>query len=628
MLRKEVIPMTENKKQALRNNEYYGLQPNFDKLYADSKDNKIFGNLMNLITSEENIMLAYRNIKKNGGSTTPGTDGMTIKDIERWETECYVRKVQNKLKWYKPKPVKRVEIPKPNGDTRPLGIPTIMDRLVQQCVKQVLEPICEAKFHENSYGFRPNRSAEHAIARCYNMIQINHLYHVVDIDIKSFFDNVNHNKLIKQLWTMGIRDKTLLCIIKEMLKAPIIMPDDSIIHPNKGTPQGGILSPLLANVVLNELDWWISSQWELQSDHMNKPPKYQYNKNGERNRGNEYRALRKSNLKEIYIVRYADDFKIFCRNRSDANKIFIATKQWLSERLKLQISEKKSKVVNLKKYYSEFLGFKLKVVRKGNRMVAKSHICDKTIIRETQKLTEQIKNIQKCRNTLDEGIAVNKYNSMVMGIHNYYQFATNISLDCARIQRIVSINMKNRLGKRISNVGSIKNEAIKERYGKSQQIRFVAHRTIAPIGYIRTKNPMNKKVKVNSYTAEGRAEIHDNLRIDTAMQQAMLRQNHAGISIEFMDNRNSLWYAQYGRCAILGKELALNEIHCHHKIPRKIEGINDKYENLVIVHKDVHRLIHATIPETIAKYLALLNLSSDQLIKVNIYRKIACINPI
>ena len=240
--------------------------------------------------------------------------------------------------------------------TRPLGIPAMWDRIVQQCILQILEPICEAKFHERSNGFRPNRSAEHAISQAGIMIQIRNLHFVVDIDIKGFFDNVNHSKLIKQMWYLGIRDKKLLCIIKEMLKAPIVLPDGTIIYPDKGTPQGGILSPLLSNIVLNELDWWISSQWETI------PTRHKYdsvNPNGSPKRTNTYRALRKTKLKEMYIVRYADDFKIFCKTRSDAEKIFIATKQWLDSRLKLQVSEEKSKVVNLKKSYSEFLGFKL-----------------------------------------------------------------------------------------------------------------------------------------------------------------------------------------------------------------------------------------------------------------------------
>jgi len=130
-----------------------------------------------------------------------------------------------------------------------------MDRLIQQCILQVLEPICEAKFYKHSYGFRSLRSTKQAISRAYFLCQSNNLHYVVDVDIKSFFDNINHGKLIKQLYTLGIRDKCLIAIISKMLKAKI----ENVGIPNKGTPQGGILSPLLANVVLNEFDWWISS---------------------------------------------------------------------------------------------------------------------------------------------------------------------------------------------------------------------------------------------------------------------------------------------------------------------------------------------------------------------------------
>lgn len=220
----------------LRHNEYYDMQSIFDKLYADSQKGKIFQNLMEIISAPENIRLAYRNIKRNSGSNTSGTDKATIKDIQSIPTDKYVEIVQRKLSYYKPKPVKRVEIPKPNGKLRPLGIPTIMDRLVQQCILQVLEPICEAKFHERSNGFRPNRSTENAMAQCYRMIQQQGLHFVVDIDIKGFFDNVNHSKLIKQMWTMGIRDKQLICIIKAMLTAPIVMPNGEIVRPTCGTP--------------------------------------------------------------------------------------------------------------------------------------------------------------------------------------------------------------------------------------------------------------------------------------------------------------------------------------------------------------------------------------------------------
>lgn len=253
--------MPKLKDQKIRHNEYYDMQSKYDELYAKSKKGFVFKNLMEIIQSDKNIRLAYRNIKNNSGSHTAGVDSKTISFIENFDGESYVRKVKAKFANYNPKAVKRVDIPKPDGRTRPLGIPTIWDRIVQQCILQVLEPICEAKFYERSNGFRPNRSAENAIAQAMFYMQQVNLHYVVDVDIKGFFDNVNHAKLIRQMWSLGIQDTKLLKVVRRMLKAPVLMPDGQLIYPDKGTPQGGILSPLLSNIVLNELDWWISSQW-------------------------------------------------------------------------------------------------------------------------------------------------------------------------------------------------------------------------------------------------------------------------------------------------------------------------------------------------------------------------------
>jgi len=190
------------------------------------------------------------------------------------------------------------------------------------------------------------------------------MQYVADVDIKGFFDEVKHSKLMRQIWTMGIQDKQLLVIIRRMLKASIVLPSGELLQPTKSTPQGGILSPLLANINLNEFDWWIANQWESKkcrniNDCLNK-------KTGLYSHQYRYNQLRKTSLlKEMYIVRYADDFKLFTTSRDNAERIFTASKMWLKERLSLPISEEKSKITNLKKQSSEFLGFNLKMERKG-----------------------------------------------------------------------------------------------------------------------------------------------------------------------------------------------------------------------------------------------------------------------
>ncbi len=608
------------KKAKLRHAEYYDFQQIQDELYADSRNGMVFTKLIEVITMPENIRLAYRNIKKNSGSHTAGTDNKTIKDLESLSDEELIGLIQRKFNWYVPQSVRRVEIPKDNGKTRPLGIPTIVDRLVQQCVLQVLEPICEAKFHDHSYGFRPNRSQEHAIAQVHKNMQLSHLHYVVDIDIKGFFDNVNHGKLLKQLWTLGIRDKKLISIISAMLKAEVA----GIGFPKVGTPQGGIISPLLSNVVLNELDWWLASQWEEIPTQY--PFKLHPNPNGMPNKGNKFVSLRRSRLKEITCVRYADDFKIFTNSYQNAIKLFYATENWLKDRLGLSISPEKSKVINLKEEYSEFLGFRLKVVKRGKKKghpkyVVESHVREKSLTKIKDKLDKLIHAIEYPSNSKHSEYAeIEKYNSFVIGVHDYYCMATKASTDFRKIAFSVHKSLKARLRQRIKTSKEVKKKQIqlhitnvvKERYGDSEQLRYVSGIALAPIGYIRHEYPMAKKASTNSYTPQGRAEIHKNLeQVNMEILHYLMRHPVEFRSIEYNDNRLSLYSAQMGKCAVTGMLLEIGDIFCHHKIPRHCGG-TDKYQNLILVCGKVHKLIHATNPETITKYEAELNLDAKQ----------------
>jgi len=593
---------TITKNTKLRHNEYYGQQSTLDELYEQSRKGAKFNKLYEKIIDTNNILLAYRNIKANSGSATKGTDGKIIKDIASMTNEQVITMVKGRIIKYKPQPVRRVEIPKPNGKLRPLGIPTIADRLIQQSILQILEPICEAKFHNHSFGFRPNRSTEHAKAIMHRMINRQGLHFVVDVDIKGFFDNVDHGKLLKQMWSLGIQDKRLLCIISAMLKAEI----EGIGIPKKGTPQGGILSPLLSNIVLNELDWWISNQWEsFETRHL-------YS-----SRSHKYRELKRgSNLKECYIIRYADDFKIMCRTRDEAEKVFIAVKKWLKERLNLEISPEKSKITNLRKKTSEFLGFSIKAVVKGGKRVANSKIKSDAIIKIMAKGKELIKKIQKNPSQGNIGL----YNSYVLGTQNYYRIATHSNLDFSKIGYYLDKVAEVRWRQVATNKGSPDKVYMEKYKGYGMKKSYIDGKIIYPMSACRTRNVMCFSTKQNKYTSEGRELIHPKIEKVSDYEFLYLVKNPIeNRSIEYNDNRISLFSAQCGNCRILKTRLAVNNFHCHH-VKRTIDGGTDEYKNLVIVHPDIHRLIHATTSDTIHRILAKLNLSNEQMGKVNQFR--------
>jgi len=604
------------KKQKLRNNEYYETQSVFDELHAKSAEGKTFTDLMKIVMDENNILLAYRNIKNNDGSETSGTDGRTIEHYKSWTEERFVRYFQNKLRNYQPKSVRRVEIPKnyQPGKTRPLGIPCMDDRIIQQCILQVLEPICEAKFHKHSYGFRPNRSTGNAVARASFLMWNSNLHYVVDIDIKGFFDNVNHGKLLKQMWTMGIRDKNLISIIGRILKSKI----EGIGVPDKGTPQGGIISPLLANIVLNELDWWLSDQWETMSAQ-----KRQY-----ASADNMRNALKRSNLKEFYFVRYADDFKILCADYKTAQKIYIATRDWLKERLGLEISPDKSKITNVRKGKTEFLGLAIFVQKKKGEYVTRSNVSNKAKTAIKAKLKEQIKAIQR-EPTVQQA---NLLNSKILGIHQYYEMATLCSKDFAEINFVVSKSLYNRLKDRTNKVKGRnkkkpkpdtepeKSKTYQRFYGDyNQKPKVVAGITIFPIHGCKFKAPKFFTQEISKFTEIGRALTHSKLGSVKSLVIHLLKCKEYDKSVEYNDNRISLMAGQNGKCGVTGEYLTIGNMECHHKKPKELGG-TDEYKNLMWVKTEVHKLIHATTPETIEQYLSILKLDDKALKKVNSLR--------
>lgn len=588
----------------LRHWEYYGLTSTFDELYDKSKSGQTFQRLYELIISRENILLAYRTIKTNKGSKTPGVDNRTIDNFKDISEEQLIQFIRKRLENYQPMKVRRVYIPKPNGDTRPLGIPSISDRIIQQAFKQILEPICDAKFFKHSYGFRPLRSTHDALARVNRLINRSQLHFIVDVDIKGFFDNVNHSLLIKQLWNIGIRDKTVLRIISKMLKAKI--KGEGV--PEKGTPQGGILSPLFSNVVLNDMDQWIAGQWE------NFDSKHKY-----ADISGKFKALKKTTLKEGFMVRYADDFKILCRDWKTAQKWYYAVKSYLKERLKLDISPEKSQIINLRKRSSTFLGFTVKAVLKGKKRVAHTRLSTKKKEYYKKEGREKIKRLQKTPTAKNAML----YNSWVLGIHNYSRVATHVSLEFRDVGYQLSRCLFNRL----------KNVAVYDYpkrppptytkfYRTSYKVFSIKNVHLYPIKDIRYIKLMSFSQWLTPYTKEGREGIYQKLHKEISNEIIkLMKSNIPNKSVEYFDNRISRYSMRKGKCEISGEFLPAEAVHCHHYLPKSLGG-TDEFRNLRIIHKAIHKLIHATKDYTIRKYIEQIKLDKPIINKINQYRKI------
>jgi group II intron reverse transcriptase/maturase len=325
--------------------------------------------LIDKIWALPNMEEAFKEVKKNRGAA--GVDGVTIKAFE-FGVEDNVQILQRELreKTYKPRPVKRVYIPKADGSKRPLGIPTVRDRVVQAAVRRIIEPIFEAKFLDCSFGFRPNRSAHMALEKIRKDLLDGYVY-VIDADLKSYFDTIPHDKLMS-LVREEIVDGSVIGLLKCFLQAGIM--EGGSFHLNeKGTPQGGVISPLLANVYLHPLD-------ELMTE-----------------RGHR-------------ITRYADDFVICCKSQKGAERVLKSVTQFLEEKLGLTIHPEKTKIVNNMKEPFVFLGHEFK---QGNWVKPS----DKSI----KKFKSKVKEITKRNQTVNiEKLIKEKLNPYLRGWGNYF----------------------------------------------------------------------------------------------------------------------------------------------------------------------------------------------------------------
>ncbi len=371
-----------------------------------------FTNLYSLLHWDYWIRCAAAAVLARPGSSTAGVDGKTRDAfLKNYDNQIAILLQEMKSKTYQPQPVRRTYIPKSNGRKRPLGIPTLRDRIVQEALRAALDPIFESDFWPYSFGFRKGRSTMDAIAVVMSHVNNSTYYYVIEGDIKSYFDNVHHRKLLSIL-KKRIADRDIITLIWKFLRAGV-MEDGLFARTETGVPQGGVISPLLSNVYLNEFDQWVSERWYLTP--------YEQQKRRKAGDGN------------FRMVRYADDWVVISnahiegvRQAKDEIKDYLATE------LHLELSEAKTKITHINEGF-DFLGFNIQRVQSGGRRVNHLRPAEKN----KKKVKRRIKELTSRNWTwMHEYTRLTTLNAIVKGWAEYYKY-TSLHSDIEEITRYV-----------------------------------------------------------------------------------------------------------------------------------------------------------------------------------------------
>ena len=570
-----------------------------DKLYQHSKkahdagERPAFKGLLEIMSAEATIITAIHNIKSNRGSETPGVDSKTMRDYLQRPFPQVVRDIQKSFRHFEPQKIRRKYIDKPGkSEKRPLGIPTIRDRIIQECMRIVLEPIFEAQFFAHSYGFRPMRDAAMALERIDIIMHNTGHYWIVEGDISKCFDRIDHAILLKRLYHMGIKDRRVLQIIKAMLKAGVM---DECETNEEGTPQGGLISPLLANVYLDIMDEWVSKQWEA------KRTRYCYIQEKER-----YAALRKrTHLIPGYLVRYADDFIIATDTRAHAEDWKARLQIFLQNKMKLTLSQEKTLITDIRKKHIKFLGYEFKMVQgKSRRGYIPRTIPDQTRLkRKAEKIADDIKKIPRNYSREQMINAINRINSQIRGIIQYYQCCTWVNIAMRKYSRWLQLTAMRRLkqykGKWIP-ANEVQNlPRVHQQY--KQKIPSIKYRDIhigfTALTFCKWERTPGKNQAETPYTEEGR-QLHfertkkkkiqarlDEMYSDKTAQTILHGKWNKLNNFEFIMNRAYALNRDKLKCRVCGGWLISATPYAHRINPNlPLDKVN-RVNNLVSLHK-------------------------------------------
>lgn len=564
---------------------------------------------MEVAFNEVTIITAIHKIKSNKGAVTAGVDSAKMDQYLQMSKESLVELVRKSVANYGPKPVKRHYIKKSNGKLRPLGIPTILDRIIQECLRIVIEPIAEARFYPQSYGFRPYRATKHAVKDIIGLINVktvNKPVYAIEGDITGYFDNIDHRILLKKLWKIGVHDKRVLAIISRMLKAGYIE-GDTLYDTESGTVQGGIISPLLANIYLNDFDWTIGRMYH----HPKPESKYQ---------SSDRRKLRKLGILPKYLIRYADDWILMTTTLNEANRLLKYLRKYFQNRLRLELSAEKTVITNLNEKPAKFLGFLIKAGLPRNmsptpdqrNIVGKPYPDMAKVRKKVKEIKKEIKQILYMEEEQRQAVQIEKVNAMITGIAEYYKTAicsNAFSYIDDQVNKCAYKVFRKKYGKnyRLYKVQLKELSNRPQRHKGYQSQTFAVKCTGMYIGITKAflthsqwlKYPFNQSI--TPYTENGR-KLH--LRTSHCKSQPLSRpplydiktlqysKENALNNFEYYMNREYAYNRDKGKCKMCGTQLNPGNRHCHRADEKlQIEKIN-KVPNLVWICKECDNDVH------------------------------------
>ncbi|MGL6194774.1 MAG: group II intron reverse transcriptase/maturase, partial [Thermoguttaceae bacterium] len=370
-------------------------------LFPTNPYDKRVRNLSDLIHHPVWLEEAAKRVFVRSKGKAPGIDGVTVSKFKKHEAEnLHKLRLELKKGTYRPQPLKRVEVPKANGTMRPLGLPCLRDKIVQEAIRMMLEPIFEVEFHEHSYGFRPHRSAHHAVFRC-QQAMFHGFSWVIEGDVKACFDEISH-KAILGVIREKVMDNKFLDLITLFLKSGVMI-GNQLVPTVKGVPQGGVISPLLANAVLNKLDWFLYEKGSYGKD--------------------EIKAWKRRGP-NVRFVRYADDWCVFI-TRADkqyAESLKERIREFLEHKCGLQLSDEKTRITHVRDGF-DFLGFHLeKGIGQNGKLVPKIKVGQKAISKIRLRLNEAARYRPSQE---DIGTRIERVSAIIRGWSNYFKIAHN-----------------------------------------------------------------------------------------------------------------------------------------------------------------------------------------------------------